>query len=128
PHRRPPLPLTRRHNVRSYHYLYDGLERLVEADLGSLSADNSDIVQSTAFRTQWLLDILGNWSGGSAATGSVIATSGSQGGGPSFLHPTHQQVDSANQITHLYENGQLIASPTNARGGGRIAAQCFNDL
>src|SRR5262249_35827375 len=96
-------------NTRSYKYTYDALQRLIQADFGTL--DGGDIVQGGSLRSQWLLDLLGNWSGGNAAGGSYIETGFSGGGGVSFQRSRHDLIDFANEIQAIYQNGQVAVTP-----------------
>ncbi len=61
----PGTPTIVHDNDRSYRYAYDGLNRLIGAQLGRLNDDNTQIVPDTAVvlarNTTWSLDSLGNW-------------------------------------------------------------------
>ncbi|MCG3136725.1 MAG: hypothetical protein HJJLKODD_00561 [Phycisphaerae bacterium] len=99
-------------NDRSWFYQYDDLQRLVDAHMGELLPDNSAIVP-TAPNTQhtWLLDNLGNWSGGDDVTGSFMKFTDADGDGtPDDLDWIHHAVNADNEIASLTADG---SPPTN---------------
>ncbi len=102
---------------RSYEYGYDGLRRLVHAKLGELDP-NGHVLPSVNTpvprHTQWLLDNLGNFSGGDPNGGSVILTTDDGTGQPEYTL-THHATSSDN----------AIQSVTVAPPGGSPATQAF---
>jgi len=88
-------------NDRSYLYSYDGLRRLVGADLGRLNNDNTAItphpVVALAKQSVWELDNLGNWDLFERQTD--LDGDGSYGEAGEGYQATVHEVDSANQIT-----------------------------
>lgn len=81
-------------NTRSYLYGYDNLSRLTVAERGALNTTNDALLPTpTPATTDWLLDDLGNWTGGDAAYGSVVFDAGL----PSQWS-LHHDTDPANQL------------------------------
>ncbi|MCZ2398800.1 MAG: Hint domain-containing protein [Phycisphaerae bacterium] len=102
---------------RSYEYGYDGLRRLVDAKLGELDP-NGHVLPSldtpVPRHTEWILDNMGNFSGGDPNNGSVILTTDDGTGQPEYTL-THHATSSDN----------AIQSVTVAPPGGSPATQAF---
>ncbi len=112
-------PLMLPENTRSWHYTYDGLNRLIAADFGALNEDDSAIVPDPyvpkALKQSWALDSLGNWSA-DPVNGSFLQSEDTDGDGlygtdddpAESATVTDQPVDMSNQIEGIdfgYEVG-----------------------
>ncbi len=94
-------------NKRSALYEYDPLQRLVGYQRGALNTTNDALLTGSGNpipRTiDWLLDNLGNFSGGAGAVppASVIETGDFAGTGVSETRTSHHATDSSNRIEEL---------------------------
>ncbi len=118
-------------NVASFLYGYDGLNRLVSADMGALDSANQAILNNALapipLTTDWTLDNLGNWTGdatyaGFTQTGDLDGDGAMDAGAFKVDHIT----DNANQVNsvgppnkpelaveHLYDPvGNLVSDGT----------------
>lgn len=105
-------------NDRSYLYGYDGINRLVTAMRGMLSADNTEIVDApegpVPVELSWLLDSVGNWSGGDDATGSMIRTEGAT------TQTVHHDVNYMNSIQRVWTDGVASADYVSDPNGNLV--------
>jgi YD repeat-containing protein len=91
-------------NVASFAYGYDGLNRLISADMGALDPANQLIVNDASapipLTTDWTLDNLGNWTG-DAGYGGFVQTGDLDGDGvmDGFAREVDHIVDGGNQVT-----------------------------
>jgi len=102
-------------NDRSFLYEYDGLNRLIRADMGTLNSDNTEIIidetsPSLTRETEWHLDNLGNWAGDE--TGSMVQES-HRDDGTSYTYGVHHGVNSANQI--MYTRTIIVEEPRGSK-------------
>ncbi|RMF79988.1 MAG: hypothetical protein D6744_08600, partial [Planctomycetota bacterium] len=114
-------------NDRSYKYGYDELRRLISADFGRLAPGNAALSATTrAF--DWTLDILGNWSGGSAADSFVQRIDRNADGDvvdPNEAILIHHQTDLDNEIDSILVNGAATALAYDLAGNLVLDGQFF---
>lgn len=105
-------------NVRSERHVFDGLNRLVRSEYGTLTADGAgDPVIDGVTRTRsddWGLDLLGNWTGGAAVgiTGPPgrVSDGNLDGWGTPWQLPAADAMNDAIEYTHaIDEQNRLTA-------------------
>ena len=107
-------------NDRSWEYSYDGLNRLIQAELGQLNAGQVTAPPPPGLMHQkvWELDALGNWAGDSAGQASVTITGDFDGDGN--VDPTpqtlHHDVTGNNELANLLVDGVAQAYQHDAAG------------
>ncbi len=110
-------------NKRSYLYAYDGLQRLVFAEMGQLGANNDTIVPDPNVilrrRLEWNLDTVGNWNGGTTANPGLTRDDWVLSGSPT---PT-----SSEDVTHATDVANQVTTVTYDDGGGAVTTDYVHD-